>query len=59
MRFKLSQNYGLCFACFQPRLSTDGNRVVCCGCGHVTLVSDWNERVQAFARKVRGRRDAR
>lgn len=52
MRYKLGQKYGLCQSCYRPRLSTDGERVVCCGCGDVSRVEEWNERVQALARRL-------
>ena len=53
MRYKLDQRYGLCQSCQLPRLSTDGERVVCCACGDVSQVEEWNERIQSAAERVR------
>ena len=52
MRYKLSQKYGICQSCYLPRLSTDGRQVVCCACGDVSSVGEWNERIQRTARRL-------
>lgn len=53
MRFKVQGGIALCVRCFDPGLSTDGQRVVCGRCGVTTSVAEHGKSLRIFARKVR------